>query len=363
MFPLFPSALLLTLGAGTEWQSPRVVGGNCQAPAFSARADWASYELNHHETRRIETWVVNRASGATDLLSPPSAGPGAPAAFGGRAATVVHDLVWAPASALTFANQYVYSASDGAGEFELYSYQGTTPAPGPGHDGDPSWNPTDESKLVFTSARSGEGDLYLLDFARPGEPTRLTQMSNSSEVDAAWSPDGRSVAFVAHSNAGDNIWLLDDVARGGQPRRLTQDVATQVRPTWAPTAPLRLAFYGVSSSNTANIDRVDLWVATPSGALRKLVEGVVPDSHGPAWTPDGESLIVVLDDDARFDPVVRVDAKSGATQTLDTQTVGNRDLAVGTDSTGALVLAVCAQGTRTAPQKDFLRLYLRPISL
>jgi len=348
--------------AGPSWVAPRRTGGHCMAPSFEPGAERLAYALNFHEDRRVETLLARLAGGEPESVHVGPGGAGAPAAFGSAGPAVVHGLTWAPGQALSFRGHYVVSATGPGGEVDLYSSQVRDPlVPAPGHDGDPSWNPVDESLLVFSSARSGEGDLYLVDFSQPGDPTRLTSIDGSSEVDAAWSPDGRSVAFVAHTDAGDNVWLMDDVRAASPPRRLTADTATQVRPTWAPAGPARLAFYQYTPGSGAALDRVDLMVATPQGGVRKLVEGVVPDAHGPAWTPDGQHLVVVLQDSSAFDPVARVEARSGSVERLETGTVGNRDLALGYTRAGTLLLAVCAQGETGDTQRDFRRAIVMPL--
>jgi Tol biopolymer transport system component len=317
-----------------------------------------AYSLNHHESRRIETLIVDLSTGTPEHVEIGSSGPGAPAAFGSSSVSVVHGITFAPPTALTFRDQYVVSASDTGGRFELYSSQASAPlAPAPGHDGDPAWNPANEAFLIFSSARTGEGDLYLLDFQSPDVPRRITSLEGSAEVDAAWSPDGIRLAYVAHTSAGDNIWVLDDL-NGAKPRRLTADTATQVRPVWAPTGAPRIAFYQYAEGQADALDRVDLMVATPQGGVRRLAEGVLADSRGPSWTPDGTALIVVVDDGDRFDPVARVDARSGDIQPVETGTVGNADLAVGRTPSGQTILAVCAQGRTADTQRDFRRAFV-----
>lgn len=340
------------------WVSPRAPGGNCEAPTLGPDAASLAYSLNFHERRSVQTWTVDLAGGSPRAVTVGASGPGAPAAFGSRAPTVVHGLTWAPPTALTFQGQYIVSASDGTGQFELYSSQAQAPlAAAPGHDGDAAWNPADESLVVWSSARTGEGDLYLLDFRAPDAPTRVTSLPGSAEVDAAWSPDGQSLAYVAHSEAGDNVWVLDSVP-SGTPRKLTAETATQVRPQWAPAGPARIAFYQYTRGQAETLDRVDLMVATPQGGVRRLVEGVVADTRGPAWTPDGTALIVVRDDSSHFDPIVRIDARSGAETPLATGTVGNSDLSVGATREGRVRLAVCAQGRTHDEQRDFRRAFV-----
>lgn len=350
--------LASTALAASPWQAPRVAGGHCEAPQFSAGADRIAWALNFHEARRIETWVATPPA-APEPVTVGAAGPGAPAAFGSSQPGVVHDLTWAPPSALTFQGQYVVAASTPAGHQDLFLSLLQDPiASASGHDGDPAWNPVHEGLLVYTSSRTGQGDLYLHDFANPATPRQLTRLPDAAEVDAAWAPDGQALAFVAHTESGDNIWVLDRF--DAEPRRLTtasgsDTVPTQVRPQWAPAGVPRLAYYQYNRGDQDTPDRVDLMVATAAGAARRVLSGVVPDSAGPTWTPDGKSLVVVLDDDGRFDPVVKVDASSGATTPIDTGTVGNRDLTVGRTPDGTLRLAVCAQGLVDDSRRDFRR--------
>ena len=367
MAPLLISMLGVlahTASATPSWTAPRRAGGHCMSPVFEPGAERLAYALNFHEDRRVETWIAPLAGGEPELVSVGPGGAGAPAAFGSATRSLVHGLTWAPGNALAFKGHFVVSATGPGGEIDLYSSQVREPlASARGHDGDAAWNPVDESLLVFSSARTGEGDLYLVDFSQPGEPVRLSAIQGSSEVDAAWSPDGSSVAFVAHTEAGDNVWIMDSVRAKSEPRRLTADTATQVRPTWAPAGPPRLAFYQYAPGSGAELDRVDLMVATPQGGVRKLVEGIVPDEQGPAWTPDGLQLVVVLDDSEAFDPIARVDARSGALTRLSTGTVGNRDLAIGYTRTGEVLLAVCAQGDAGGAQRDFRRAMVIPLAL
>jgi Tol biopolymer transport system component len=271
---------------------------------------------------------------------------------------VVHGITFAPATALTFRDQYVVSASDGRGQFDLYSSQARAPlASAPGHDGDAAWNPVNEALVIFSSARTGEGDLYLLDFQAPDAPRQITNLEGSAEVDVAWSPDGQSIAYVAHSSAGDNVWVLDNLDSAA-PRRLTTNAATQVRPQWAPAGEPRIAFYQYTRGAAEKLDQVDLMIATPQGGVRKVAEGVVADSRGPSWSPDGTAIIVVLDDATRFDPVASVDARTGEITVLSTGTVGNADLSVGATRAGQVLLAVCAQGRQGDAQRDYRRAFV-----
>jgi dipeptidyl aminopeptidase/acylaminoacyl peptidase len=59
-------------------------------------------------------------------------------------------------------------------------------------DRHPRWSP-DGKKLLFTSNRSGDSQLWAIDLAG-GEARQLTTLSTGAE-DAIWSPDGKQIAF------------------------------------------------------------------------------------------------------------------------------------------------------------------------
>ncbi|RME24191.1 MAG: hypothetical protein D6798_11775, partial [Deltaproteobacteria bacterium] len=133
----------------------------------------------------------------------------------------------------------------------------------------------------------------------------------------------------------------------------------QTRPSFSPDG-TRVAYY----SNQEQPDRWDLYVIPATGGeARKLAEGVVMNARGPTWTPDGRTIVYVLDDDDAFDPVWRVSVdEPGDARRVPTGTVGNGDLdlTVGTD--GATWLAVAAQGRQTDAVRDFKRIYVMQLT-
>ncbi len=75
----------------------------------------------------------------------------------------------------------------------------------------------DGSTIVFSSPRSGRGDIYQID--RDGENRiRLTD-SPLFETDPLYSPDGTTIAFSRESNGIRHIWLMDP--DGSNQRQLT----------------------------------------------------------------------------------------------------------------------------------------------
>ncbi|MBX2803019.1 MAG: hypothetical protein KTR31_35375 [Myxococcales bacterium] len=320
-----------------------------QRPSWSPSGHKLSFEANFHEEKRIELYVGDPTAGHFDEVhasrrSPSSLTSGFQKSEGGQ---VVHELTWAPPK--VGRDTFVFSASNDSFDYDLYIAGGTAVAAWPGADGGPAWSP-DGGSIVFTSARTGEGDLYLITTDEiEASPRRLTSMPNSSELYVTWAPDARALVFVAHSDAGDNLWLLPAV--GASPARLTSWPGNQIRPRFSPVDD-RVAFY----ANHEDPDRFDLYVVSMGIAPRLLVRGVYPDTRGPSWTPDGKHIVYVADDDVSLDPVRAVNVESRKTRDLQLGTVGNADLDL-TSRDGALWVAVVAQGLRTDEVRDFKRLF------
>lgn len=269
------------------------------------------------------------------------------------AAEVSHEVAWSPDAA----GGFVYAHGSEGGDRDLVLDSGGTLAAAPGPDGGPAWS-ADGRWIVFTSARSGQGDLYRVDLDRPdAPPVRLTRDPDASEVYAAIAPDSRRVVFTAHTPKGDNLLLIDDLTRASMPMVLTPWPGEQTRPTWSPDG-TRIAFY----ANTEDRDRWDLLVLPPGGEATVLARGVVPGRRGPAWTPDSRSLVYVADDDDRFDPILRVSVLAPERPVVvDTGTVGNQDVAVVRREDGRTWIAWAAQGKAEDSVRDFHRIYAQPL--
>jgi uncharacterized protein YjdB len=77
----------------------------------------------------------------------------------------------------------------------------------PGSDGHPEWTP-DGTRLVFTAARSGVPQVYIMPVdSADAEPRPLTTSAGGNQAPAV-SPDGRTIAFVSIRDGGPRIYRM-----------------------------------------------------------------------------------------------------------------------------------------------------------
>ena len=95
-------------------------------------------------------------------------------------------------------NQYVVSASNALGDYDLYFKNSPYAGNHPSADGGCSWSPNGRY-IVFTSARSGGGDLYLIDTEQvDASPKSITNTPLAAEVYPTWSGDSKK-QYMSHT--------------------------------------------------------------------------------------------------------------------------------------------------------------------
>jgi len=134
--------------------------------------------------------------------------------------------------------------------------------------------------FAFASDRSGAGEIYILE--KNGRITNLTAHP-SADWDPAWSTDGKMLAFTSHRSADSEIWVLDLNKRAGQPRNLTDNTAWDYSPSWSPSGQT-IAFVSERDGDPEvfiqNLEGDTAIQLTFNDGMDRL----------PAWSPDGKYI-------------------------------------------------------------------------
>lgn len=149
-------------------------------------------------------------------------------------------------------------------------------------DVDPVVSPH-QDVLAFSSNRSGDWELYLLNLA-DGSLRRLTETAGY-EGHPTFSPDGRWVAFEAYYGEDFDIWILP-VDGSQHPIQLTDHPAADLAPAWDPGG-RRIAFVS-DRDGSADLFLADL--DQPNDRFRNLTQTAHIDEREPAFSPDGQRL-------------------------------------------------------------------------
>jgi tricorn protease len=141
------------------------------------------------------------------------------------------------------------------------------------------WSP-DGRTIAFTSDRSGEQQVYLLDQAGQGQPRPLGSALHGAVRSLAWAPDGQRLAVVCE----DGRFLVLALADGRQ-TLVARDSADGSREcAWAPDSRhLALTLGQPNGFSTLNI-----WSAA-EGECRAVTSPYFP-VRSPSWDPHGRFL-------------------------------------------------------------------------
>lgn len=109
----------------------------------------------------------------------------------------------------------------------------------PAKDLDPSFSP-DGSKIVFDSDRDGPVAIFAMD-VDGSDPVNLSKPKQPGDIFPSWSPDGSKIVYACGpSFEGLDICVMD--ARGANTTRLTESSGADASPSWSPDG-TRIAFH------------------------------------------------------------------------------------------------------------------------
>jgi Tol biopolymer transport system component len=195
-------------------------------------------------------------------------------------------------------------------------------------DGSPTWTP-DATNLLFVSARTGNGDLYLLENIKDylnkkqkeENASAFIRLTKNKEEDMlpAFSPNGRFLAYTARTGSKRKrgpytIALMDFNNKRKVLLFNNRIVNSKSHPSWSFDG----HFVAYQISNDLKDRAVDIGVMQlkldPRGRLveltdligttPKIAENVYPNSyHGPTWLPGSRALIYAKRESKRLNPL------------------------------------------------------------
>ena len=153
----------------------------------------------------------------------------------------------------------------------------------------PAWSP-DGKTIAYTSYQGTNAILYLLEVY---EGKRHEVTSKGTSFAPAFSPDGRRLAFCSQEEGGNSeIYMATSEGKGI--RRVTFNKATDTAPTWSPTS-RQIAF----TSDRGGTPQIYIMDAEGSNVTRVSFGGTYHDA--PSWAPTGDRIAYVSRVDQIFD--------------------------------------------------------------
>lgn len=233
-------------------------------------------------------------------------------------------------------HRYAFMSNGGIGTYRIYvgSIEGDEKiiANSSTKEGFASWNPR-SNELAFISARSGNGDLYILPIGKL-KPKRLTN-SPDPELFPEWFPDGQGLLYSSGNSNGHRLEMVLRVNQTwSKPYALTDWGKDDIRPKISPCGKW-VAFYSreISNKNTSDIWNLHIAKIRKSSYQKMDFENTVLEKNvvvdlntGPAWSPDGQKIFYIKKDAARFNPIYMSDLSTGKKYLVPTKTKMNRDI-------------------------------------
>jgi Tol biopolymer transport system component len=196
----------------------------------------------------------------------------------------------------------------------------------------------DGTKIVFTSGRTGNGDLYLLNLEN-GTLRRLTY-SDNTDFFPEWSPDGNEIVFTTGGQQSHDIHVI----RGVDTDKEREEVLVRwffddVLPKFSPDGKM-ISFYTTYNleRDPFNNKRWGLMIIPSDGSAPQVGKGLLdyfhlPDvvkdnTQGTAWFPDSTHIIYAKNIESDFNPIYIYNTENRQERFIQTNTSINHDITV-----------------------------------
>lgn len=142
----------------------------------------------------------------------------------------------------------------------------------------------DGTKIVFTSNRDGDDEIYVVNV----DGTGLVQLTTNSFADnwPSWSPGGTKIAFTTDRDGNSEIYSMN--ADGSAVVNLTSDVNFDWSASWSHDG-AKIAFASDRYDGYLDV----LFMNSDGSAVTRVTN--TPDTHelSPSWSPDGMQLALI----------------------------------------------------------------------
>jgi len=194
----------------------------------------------------------------------------------------------------------------------------------------------DGRMIVFTSGRTGNGDLYSLDL-ESGTLTRLTA-TRETDLFGQWSPDGNDIVYTTGGKHSHDIHVIRGVKSDGPVDEvLVKWFFDDVMPVYSPDGKW-IAFYTTYNSerDPFNTKRWGVMIIPADGSgpssgkelVRYFHVSDVIKDQGAAWLPDSSHIVFAKNIDTDYNPIYIYDIVKKEERLVETGTDINHDITV-----------------------------------
>lgn len=161
-----------------------------------------------------------------------------------------------------------------------------------------TWDPSGR-RLAFVSFAEGDNRISIWNVEEESIEANFAVEGVSAMKNPAWSPDGRYLAFSGRDGGISDLYVLD--LETDEVRQFTNDRYADLQPTWSPdgetlaftTDRVDTDFEVLQTTTDMQIGLIDV----ESGEMEVLEPFDGAHHHNPQFSPDGQSLYFIADQD------------------------------------------------------------------